>query len=95
MNRSFFFFKKRNDDLKKITTIPVLRMPIIDEKAPTVGDFDALLEMLRVADDNTACVFNCQVNMIFYMCNVLKTTIVCLSQAKFLKYLEKRNQATK
>ena len=65
MNRSFFFFKKRNDDLKKITTIPVLRMPIIDEKAPTVGDFDALLEMLRVADDNTACVFNCQVNMIF------------------------------
>ncbi|XP_023341623.1 paladin isoform X2 [Eurytemora carolleeae] len=36
------------------------RMPIIDEKAPTVGDFDALLEMLRVADDNTACVFNCQ-----------------------------------
>ena len=40
-------------------------MPIIDEKAPTVGDFDALLEMLRVADDNTACVFNCQVNMFF------------------------------
>ena len=43
-------------------------MPIIDEKAPTVGDFDALLEMLRVADDNTACVFNCQVNMFFFTC---------------------------
>ena len=46
-------------------------MPIIDEKAPTVGDFDAMLEMLRAADDNTACVFNCQVNNAFLIYNIL------------------------
>ena len=37
------------------------RMPIVDEKAPRECDFDAMLNVLRETDQNTACVFNCQV----------------------------------
>merc|ERR1711972_1103608 len=36
------------------------RMPIVDEKAPRECDFDAMLNELRGTDENTACVFNCQ-----------------------------------
>ena len=39
----------------------MFRMPIVDEKAPTVEDFDAMLDMLRGREKDTACVFNCQV----------------------------------
>ena len=35
-------------------------MPIVDEKAPRECDFDAMLNELKGADANTACVFNCQ-----------------------------------
>ena len=35
-------------------------MPIVDEKAPRECDFDAMLNELRGTDENTACVFNCQ-----------------------------------
>ena len=38
----------------------VIRMPIVDEKAPRECDFDAMLSELKGADTNTACVFNCQ-----------------------------------
>ena len=37
-----------------------VRMPIVDEKAPRECDFDAMLNELRGTDENTACVFNCQ-----------------------------------
>ena len=67
-------------------------MPIIDEKAPTVGDFDAMLEMLRAADDNTACVFNCQVN-ITLIDDFLAAR--CLFQAVSLNYLKQRHLADK
>lgn len=36
------------------------RSPIIDEKAPTEGDFDAMLQQLQQTGTETACVFNCQ-----------------------------------
>jgi len=41
-------------------TLSYSRMPIVDEKAPSEGDFDAMLDQLRAAGENTACVFNCQ-----------------------------------
>jgi len=36
------------------------RMPIVDEKAPRECDFDAMVAELKDVDENTACVFNCQ-----------------------------------
>jgi hypothetical protein len=36
------------------------RLPIVDEKAPAERDFDALLEFLKDDEEETACVFNCQ-----------------------------------
>ena len=38
-------------------------MPIVDEKAPRECDFDAMLTELKGTDQNTACVFNCQVDI--------------------------------
>ena len=38
-------------------------MPIVDEKAPRECDFDAMLSELKGTDQNTACVFNCQVDI--------------------------------
>jgi len=36
------------------------RMPIVDEKAPRECDFDDMVEELKNASKDTACVFNCQ-----------------------------------
>lgn len=36
------------------------RLPIVDEKAPTEKDFDDLLDRMRLTNNDTACVFNCQ-----------------------------------
>jgi len=36
------------------------RMPIIDEKAPTEVDFDAMLNSIKASSPDTACIFNCQ-----------------------------------
>lgn len=36
------------------------RMPIVDEKAPSEGAFDAMVNCLRDITPDTACVFNCQ-----------------------------------
>jgi len=41
-------------------TLNYARMPIVDEKAPTEADFDAMLSQMRNTGENTACVFNCQ-----------------------------------
>lgn len=41
-----------------------VRMPIVDEKAPRECDFDAMLNVLKGTDQNTACVFNCQVTIV-------------------------------
>jgi hypothetical protein len=43
------------------------RLPIVDEKAPTEHDFDALLDKLRQTGNETACIFNCQVHYILYL----------------------------
>lgn len=37
-----------------------LRLPIVDEKAPSEDDFNAILTILRSTGPDTACVFNCQ-----------------------------------
>jgi hypothetical protein len=36
------------------------RVPIIDEKSPSLADFDTLWNLLRELDDKTAVCFNCQ-----------------------------------
>lgn len=46
-----------------VTWVSVCRMPIVDEKAPRECDFDAMLTELKGTDQNTACVFNCQVDI--------------------------------
>ena len=46
-----------------VTGVSVCRMPIVDEKAPRECDFDAMLTELKGTDQNTACVFNCQVDI--------------------------------
>ena len=39
----------------------MIRLPIVDEKAPSEKDFDDILTILRSqAGPDTACVFNCQ-----------------------------------
>ena len=40
--------------------IIMLRLPIVDEKAPSEQNFDDILGVLRQQGPETACVFNCQ-----------------------------------
>src|SRR6185437_6873450 len=38
-----------------------VRLPIVDERSPSMADFDSLVDTLRVANEpTTAVVFNCQ-----------------------------------
>ena len=39
-------------------------MPIVDEKAPTEADFEAMLSSIRASSTDTAFVFNCQVQSV-------------------------------
>lgn len=49
------------DDLRKDgVNLKYARLPIVDEKAPKEGDFDLLVEKLKIEPKDTACFFNCQ-----------------------------------
>jgi len=37
-----------------------VRLPIVDEKAPNLKDFDLLVQALRQEPGETGCIFNCQ-----------------------------------
>ena len=52
----------------------MLRMPIVDEKAPRECDFDNMLNSLKQVGQDTACVFNCQVP-IYYQSGLFRKSI--------------------
>eukprot|EP01006_Ploeotia_vitrea_P062648 TRINITY_DN84179_c0_g1_i1.p2 TRINITY_DN84179_c0_g1~~TRINITY_DN84179_c0_g1_i1.p2 ORF type:complete len:658 (-),score=411.56 TRINITY_DN84179_c0_g1_i1:43-2016(-) len=45
---------------EKEHTVELVRIPIADERTPSVDDFQRLLEVVKDADDGTAFHFNCQ-----------------------------------
>ena len=69
-----------------VTWVSVCRMPIVDEKAPRECDFDAMLTELKGTDQNTACVFNCQVDISPHLIRHLPTqcspTLSCVQMGK-------------
>lgn len=53
------------------------RMPIVDEKAPSEGAFDAMVTCLRDISPDTACVFNCQMGKGRTTTGMIVATLMC------------------
>ncbi len=42
------------------TELQYVRLPIVDERSPSLADFDQLVDVLKSVDEKTATFFNCQ-----------------------------------